>query len=162
MAMNENGNETRSECLVRMCNEESDIETIHYFECRKTLMEMLHDRGYNVSESDLTLFLSIVNVSVNFLNLKPLVFVFLFSLTPLSRNGKLSIKLNDLLVNVTKHVLQPKYEVLTANEKQNLLKYKVEEKQLPHMLRTDAIASYYGLEKGQVVKISHSGEMFNS
>ncbi|RHN67365.1 putative DNA-directed RNA polymerase RPB5 subunit, eukaryote/virus [Medicago truncatula] len=119
MAMNENGNETRSECLVRMCNEESDIETIHYFECRKTLMEMLHDRGYNVSESDLTLFLSIVNVS-------------------------------------------PKYEVLTANEKQNLLKYKVEEKQLPHMLRTDAIASYYGLEKGQVVKISHSGEMFNS
>jgi len=58
MATNENGNETRSECLVRMYNEESNIETIRYFECRKTLMEMLHDRGYNVSESDLTLSLS--------------------------------------------------------------------------------------------------------
>jgi len=35
------------------------------------------------------------------------------------------------MVNVTKHVLQPKYEVLTANEKQKLLKkYKVEEKQV--------------------------------
>jgi len=58
MAMIEIGNETRSECLVRICNEESNIETIRYFECRKTLMEMLHDRGYNVSESDLTLSLS--------------------------------------------------------------------------------------------------------
>ncbi|AES68886.2 RNA polymerase II fifth largest protein [Medicago truncatula] len=58
MAMIENGNETRSECLVRICNEESNIETIRYFECRKTLMDMLHDRGYNVSESDLTLSLS--------------------------------------------------------------------------------------------------------
>ncbi|PNX93306.1 DNA-directed RNA polymerases I, II, and III subunit RPABC1 [Trifolium pratense] len=73
------------------------------------------------------------------------------------------IKLNDLVVNPTKHVLQPKYEVLTAVEKQELLKkYKIEEKQLPHMLRTDPMASYYGLERGQVVKISHSGEVFNS
>ncbi|MCI50449.1 DNA-directed RNA polymerases I II and III subunit RPABC1, partial [Trifolium medium] len=53
-----NGNEnTISECLVHLCNEGS-IESIRYFECRRTLMEMLRDRGYNVSESDLTLTLS--------------------------------------------------------------------------------------------------------
>jgi DNA-directed RNA polymerase I, II, and III subunit RPABC1 len=52
-----NGNEISTECLVHLWNEGS-IESIRYFECRRTLMEMLRDRGYNVSESDLTLTLS--------------------------------------------------------------------------------------------------------
>lgn len=43
-----------SECILRLRNEGS-IDSIRYFECRRTLMEMLRDRGYNVSESDLTL-----------------------------------------------------------------------------------------------------------
>ncbi|KAI9156561.1 hypothetical protein LWI28_008670 [Acer negundo] len=67
-------------------------------------------------------------------------------------------QITDLLVNITKHILTPKYEILNAAKKHKILKkYEVEEKQLPWMLETDAIARYYGLEKGQLVKVTYSG-----
>ncbi|CAL0323548.1 unnamed protein product [Lupinus luteus] len=69
-------------------------------------------------------------------------------------------QITDLLVNITKHVLKPKHEVLTEQQKQSLLKkYSLEEKQLPRMLQTDAITKYYGLERGQVVKVTYNGEV---
>lgn len=34
--------------------------------------------------------------------------------------------------------------------------------QLPRMLQQDAIARYYGLEKGQVVKVIYNGEITGS
>ncbi|KAL4289627.1 hypothetical protein GQ457_14G018600 [Hibiscus cannabinus] len=65
----------------------------------------------------------------------------------------------DLYVNITKHCLMPKHQILTAEEKRNLLnKYQLEEKQLPQMVRTDPIARYYGLEKGAVVKATYTNE----
>nr|AFK37140.1 unknown [Lotus japonicus] len=55
-------------------------------------------------------------------------------------------QITDLLVNITKHVLKPKHQVLTDRQKKNLLKkFNIEEKQLPRMLQSDAIARYYGL-----------------
>ncbi|GMH08133.1 hypothetical protein Nepgr_009973 [Nepenthes gracilis] len=79
-------------------------------------------------------------------------------------------QITDLLVNITKHVLKPRHHVLTEQEKKKLLKkYSLEEKQLPRMSQKDAIARYYGLEKGQVVKVicssflsSSSSSMFRS
>ncbi|KAL2478385.1 DNA-directed RNA polymerase V subunit 5C [Forsythia ovata] len=66
--------------------------------------------------------------------------------------------ISDLLVNITKHVHMPKHEILTAEEKLQLLKkYAVENKQLPIMLENDAISRYYGLVKGQIVKVSYGG-----
>ncbi|KAL8529199.1 hypothetical protein ACS0TY_006587 [Phlomoides rotata] len=66
--------------------------------------------------------------------------------------------ITDLLVNMTKHYLQPKYEILTSEEKDQLLnKYNIQDNQLPRMQGNDAIARYYGLEKGQVIRVSYSG-----
>ncbi|CAA0837421.1 DNA-directed RNA polymerase V subunit 5A [Striga hermonthica] len=70
------------------------------------------------------------------------------------------IQITDLLANITKHELKPKHQVLTNQEKEELLgKYSITEKQLPRMSHKDAIARYYGLEKGQVLKVTYSGEL---
>ncbi|XP_022766600.1 DNA-directed RNA polymerase V subunit 5A-like [Durio zibethinus] len=72
-------------------------------------------------------------------------------------------QITDLLVNITKHVLKPKHQVLTEEEKQRLLqKYSIEEKQLPRLLKKDAIARYYGFERGKVVKVTYGGEIIES
>ncbi|XVF07122.1 hypothetical protein REPUB_Repub06bG0111300 [Reevesia pubescens] len=72
-------------------------------------------------------------------------------------------QITDLLINITKHVLKPKHQVLTNHEKQRLLqKYSIEEKQLPRLLKKDAIARYYGFERGQVVKVTYGGEITES
>uniref|UniRef100_M8BXY1 DNA-directed RNA polymerases I, II, and III subunit RPABC1 n=1 Tax=Aegilops tauschii TaxID=37682 RepID=M8BXY1_AEGTA len=69
-------------------------------------------------------------------------------------------QITELLVNITKHVLKPKHEVLTAEEKAKLLKqYNVVDSQLPRMLETDAVARYYGLGKGTVVKFTYDSEL---
>ncbi|GMI70174.1 RNA polymerase II fifth largest subunit, E [Hibiscus trionum] len=68
-------------------------------------------------------------------------------------------RIADLYVNITKHHLMPKHHILTAEEKRKLLnKYQLEDKQLPQMMKTDAIARYYGLENGEVVKATYTNE----
>ncbi|CAN0917069.1 DNA-directed RNA polymerase V subunit 5A [Linum grandiflorum] len=74
-----------------------------------------------------------------------------------------AFQITDLVVNITKHVVQPNYELQTAGEKQLLLnKYKIEDKQLPRLQQNDAMVKYYGMEKGQVVKIGYEGGLIDS
>nr|GEU72822.1 hypothetical protein [Tanacetum cinerariifolium] len=78
----------------------------------------------------------------------------------IGRDFRVKERITDLLVNITKHVLKPKHRVITDAEKAKLLKkFNLEEKQLPRMSQKDAIAQYYGLEKGQVIEVTYNGEI---
>lgn len=62
---------------------------------------------------------------------------------------------SQMLIDITKHTLVPKHIVLTREEKEKwFVTFSIKkESQLPKLHRTDAMARYYGLRKGDLVKI---------
>lgn len=210
-----NGEAALDPCLSSYVDRGS-TESHRYYLSRRTAMEMLRDRGYNVQKSDIDLSLdefrvlhgdkpdadrlrisaslcsdpsnkilvvffgpgkvklngirSIADEVVNKETLSRMILIVESEITKQAQKAVecFSFKvelfhITDLLVNITKHALKPKHRLLTDDEKQRLLKkFSVEEKQLPRMLQRDAIARYFGLEKGQVVKVTYSGEITES
>lgn len=72
-------------------------------------------------------------------------------------------KYTELLINVIDHDLQPKFELLDKNEREQMLKeYNLTKSNMPIMLKTDPIARYYAANVGDIFRIlspsSYSGE----
>ena len=180
------------------------LET-NIFHARKTILEMMEDRGYDTSKhiKDIPLELFIETVADNNLEMvfegenKLVVYFFteiksiskkefksvcdkLISkyeddylniimvfpnkasssikkeiiLTPKYKNVQL-YELKHLIINITKHKLQPKFKVLTEDEITEIItKLSIPKEQFPKILITDPISRYYGVKIGQVFKIT--------
>ncbi|CAI0374816.1 unnamed protein product [Linum tenue] len=179
-------------------HDDGSAETHRYFLARRTVLEMLKDRGYYVPESDLSVSLQefraihaqdididrlkfsathqtdpskrtmvifggtgVIKVNtvrlisaqiVNRDSLSGLILILQGQITKQAENAlrlfkfKVEIfQITELLVNITKHVLKPRHQILTSQEKKKLLKeYNIEDKQ------------------GQVVKVTYSGDITES
>jgi len=71
-----------------------------------------------------------------------------------------TFKQDELMINITKHKLVPRHEILDDKEKRKLLdKYKLNSQaQLPRIQKADPVARYFGAQKGQVFKITRPSE----
>lgn len=173
---------------------------------RKTILEMMKDRGYNISKhiKDIPFELFIETIADDNLEIlfekddkSKLVVYFFTEIKSISKKNFKSIcdkliskyeddnlniilifpskpsssikkeivntpkyfniqlyELKHLIINITKHKLQPKFRVLTDdNIKEICSSLSIPKEQFPKILTTDPISRYYGVKRGQVFEI---------
>lgn len=71
-----------------------------------------------------------------------------------------TLQRDSYIINITHHKIQPKFELISQTEKEKvLILLKTEANKLPRMHSTDPIARYYGLIRGQILKITRANEI---
>ncbi|KAI3953331.1 hypothetical protein MKW92_047857 [Papaver armeniacum] len=143
----------------------TDEDITRLYRIRRTVMQMLNDRGYLVGDFELketrAQFLSKFgdNLKREDLDIKKQKRNDNDEQTMKTYTNRMKNDESELLVNIKEHVLVPEHQVLTPEEKKTLLeRYTLKETQLPRIQITDPIARYYGLKRGQVVKIIRPSE----
>ena len=69
----------------------------------------------------------------------------------------------ELVNNITKHDLVPRHVCLTNDYKEKFIKdFKIKEKNLPRILKSDPIVRYYGCNVGTLIKIYRYDDSINS
>ena len=64
-----------------------------------------------------------------------------------------------LMINIVEHIDSPRYEVLSEDEiKEVLESYIVKRKELPKILTSDPIVSYFNLKRGQIIRVIRCSE----
>ncbi|KAL8546515.1 hypothetical protein ACS0TY_006308 [Phlomoides rotata] len=187
------------EACIKSLVDNGSAESCRYYLARRTVIEMLQDRGYVVAGAEEELRRPLADFRAEF-GLKPeaerlrlsayrasdssrkIVVIFcedfqsrkqhmvgiLGQIMDREMLDKVILILQTKINSHARKVLDdypvktetfpPKYEILTSEEKDQLLnKYNIQDNQLPRMQGNDAIARYYGLEKGQVIRVSYSG-----
>ncbi|EIM91000.1 DNA-directed RNA polymerase RPB5 subunit [Stereum hirsutum FP-91666 SS1] len=158
-----------------------DSEAATLWKVNRTIQELVKDRGYQVADDEIHMDLStfeshyansagsvdrnqlnfFTNLRVNpqiFKDIRSGVIIFPGIMTPSARKVE-EFAEADLLVYITHHKLVPRHDVLTPEEKKMVLeRYHLKETQLPRIQPADPIARYYGLRRGQVVKITRPSE----
>lgn len=64
----------------------------------------------------------------------------------------------DLLINKTRHSHAPRYQLVNVSELQKYNINEGEKDNLPKILSSDHISKYFGLKKGDLIKITRSSE----
>ena len=64
-----------------------------------------------------------------------------------------------LMINLVEHIDSPKYEVLSDKEIEELQQsYMLQKKEIPKILTSDPVVSYFNLKRGQVIRIIRPSE----
>ena len=64
-----------------------------------------------------------------------------------------------LMINLVEHIDSPRYEVLSEEEIQELQQsYMLQKKEIPKILSSDPVVSYFNLKRGQVIRVIRSSE----
>ena len=111
-----------------------------------------------------------ISTSMESYNVKHAIVLYSNSITAFAKNGIQTLisdgktveffLYQELMYNVTRHVLVPQHILLTPQEKQKVLRtYKVSEKKVPYILHTDPVSRYYNVKPGQMFKIIRNSDV---
>ena len=66
---------------------------------------------------------------------------------------------DDLVVNITKHELVPRHDLMSTEEAKTVLDtYNLKTSMLPRILSRDPVSLYYGAQKGNIFRITRKSE----
>jgi DNA-directed RNA polymerase I, II, and III subunit RPABC1 len=150
------------EFMIQYDSGEMYIYTKNSNEDKKSIYIYFHLENRNFQKKDLTNLITTVNNQYQNENIKIIVItrdkLNQAILREIERTDNIeSFILNQLIINITKHIMMPKFEVISDNEIEILLKeFSITKNQLPKILLTDPISRYFGVKSGDIFKITRS------